>query len=82
MIAGGSRQKISKGYSSYGKKSLPAAVGENFLGVIFHMEKNILLAAASEKFLRVIVHMVKKLLLAAAGEIVLGYSSYGKKDHC
>ena len=68
MIAGGSRRKISKGYSSYGKKSLPAAHREIFFGVIIHMVKNYCRRQLAKKCWGYFSYG-KNLFLAAASEI-------------
>ena len=71
MIAGGSRRKISKGYSSYGKKSLPAAHREIFFGVIIHMVKNYCWRQPAINF-RVLSSYGKKIILGGGWQEIFG----------
>ena len=97
MIAGRSRRNISKGYSSYGKKSLPAAHREIFFGVIIHMVKNYCWRQPAINF-RVLSSYGKKiiigggwqeifwgnfsLLLVTANEKCLRIILHMEKNHC
>ena len=71
IIAGSSQQKNCEGYSSYGKKSLPAAAREICFGVIIHMVKNYCWRQPAINF-RVLSSYGKKIIIGGGWQEIFG----------